>query len=264
MFLMGVMHMTDLSKLPRKRLETMAAAGEEVVECMRVLAKTGDNVVSEVLRDQGTYYELEHYPDGDIVDPETHSQYFYHAHRPGEHGHFHTFLKPQAIPAKCKPAPLPDRKTPEEEPHTFCHLVGISMDKHGVPIRIFTTNLWLTEDTWYNARDVCAMLDLFEIDVAHPSWPANRWISAMFRLFRPQMIEVLQQRDAKMAALAKKHPKKDIYAERKYDILTMVEISIDEQIEAVFSAIEGRGGKSRGNKPARRRGTPKALGPALA
>ena len=249
--------MLDLSDLPRNQLETMAAAGEEVVECMRVLAKTGDNVVSEMLRDQGTYYELEHYPDGDIVDPETHSQYFYHAHRPGEHGHFHTFLKPEAIPAKCKPAPLPDRTTPEEEPHTFCHLVGISMDKHGLPIRVFTTNLWLTEDTWYAADDVCAMLDRFEIDIAQPSWPANRWISKMFRLFRPQMIEVLHQRDAKMEALAKKYPKKNLYQDQNYDILSLIEISIDDQIEAIARAIEGPGRETGGNKPARRRVTPK-------
>lgn len=258
--------MTDLSKLPRDQLEAMAAAGEEVVECMRVLAKTGDNVVSEMLRGQGTYYEWDHYPADDIVDPETHSQYFYHAHRPGEHGHFHTFLRPEAIPAKCKPAPLPKRATPEEEPHTFCHLVGISMDKHGLPIRVFTTNLWLTEDTWYAADDVCAMLNRFEIDIAQPSWPANRWISAMFRLFRPQMIEVLHQRDAKMAALTKKYPKKNLYQDQNYDILSLIEISIDDQIEAIDRAIEGPGRKTGGNKPARRRVTPKdsaALGSAL-
>ena len=32
----------DLSALPRATLEAMAAAGDEVVECVRVLAKTGD------------------------------------------------------------------------------------------------------------------------------------------------------------------------------------------------------------------------------
>ena len=60
---------------------------------MAVLAKTGDNVVSEVLRGVETFYEWEHYPPDDVYDRETHAQFYYHAHPPGErsfaeHGHF--------------------------------------------------------------------------------------------------------------------------------------------------------------------------------
>ena len=31
-------------------------------------------------------------------------------------------------------------------------------------------------------------LDRFDIDHAYPSWPVNRWLTAMVRLFRPQMV----------------------------------------------------------------------------
>ena len=72
--------MVELADLPTERLEDMAAAGAEVLEVYRLLRKSGDNVVGEVLRGQGEFYEWDHFPKGDVYDPETHSQYYYHAH----------------------------------------------------------------------------------------------------------------------------------------------------------------------------------------
>ena len=93
----------DLNKLPRAQLLAMAIAGEHMMECYRVLQKVQSNVVAEVLRDQGEFYELDHYPAGDAYDRETHSQFYYHSHREGEHGHFHTFLREKGMPIECHP-----------------------------------------------------------------------------------------------------------------------------------------------------------------
>ena len=113
----------DFSHLSRKRLEAMAEAAEMVVDCHRVLAKTGDNIVGELIKDIETFFEWDHYPDGDIFDPETYSQFYYHAHaaeeRKGEHGHFHTFLRPGGMPKGVKPAPLPDFEPPEDPDVAF-------------------------------------------------------------------------------------------------------------------------------------------------
>lgn len=226
-----------LSGLPRDRLEEMAAAGEEVIDCMRVLAKTEDNVVGEALRDGGVFYELAHYPDGDIYDPASHAQFYYHAHRPGEHGHFHTFLRKDGMPEGVAPAALPGDHAPEDEDDTICHLIGFSMDKYAVPIGLFTTNLWLTGDTWYGAEEICRMIDLFEIDLARPSWPLNRWISKMFPLFRPQMIALLHARDENIAAWIAQHPGVDVYEDRDLDIVSYIPVSIDDQVAAVARAL---------------------------
>ena len=78
---MGTVAMTELLNLPKpaavdfdklslSRLREMAAAGEDVVECHRVLARTGDNLVGEVLRGAGTFTEWNHYPEGDVFDHE--------------------------------------------------------------------------------------------------------------------------------------------------------------------------------------------------
>ena len=52
--------MADIGKLSGKRLREMAAAGERVLECYRVLRKSDANVVGEVLRGQGEFYEWDH------------------------------------------------------------------------------------------------------------------------------------------------------------------------------------------------------------
>ncbi len=83
----------DRTALSRAELEAMDAAGAEVAEVERLLAKSGQNPVSEALRDADVFYEWQHYPAGDVYDPETHAQFFYHAHAPGrraaQHGPFH-------------------------------------------------------------------------------------------------------------------------------------------------------------------------------
>ena len=90
---------TDLlAALPRRTLFDMRDAGERVLECHRILDNTDDNMVGELIKNVETFYEWNHYPDGDIYDSISHSQFYYHAHppeeRPGEHGHFHTFIRP--------------------------------------------------------------------------------------------------------------------------------------------------------------------------
>ncbi|MHA1537047.1 MAG: DUF6969 family protein [Alphaproteobacteria bacterium] len=231
----------DFSRLSRKRLEEMAEAAEIVVDCHRVLAKTGDNIVGELLRGVDTFYEMDHYPDSDIFDPETHSQFYYHSHpsgeRQGEHGHFHTFLRPDGMPKGIKPAPLADFEPPEDPDDALSHLIAISMDDHGVPVKIFTVNRWVTGDVWYTAKDVIRMLKVFEVDIAHPSWPVNRWVSGMVHLFRPQIERLLIARDKVLAAWEKAHPDTNAYEDRDIELISEYHISIDDQVRAVTRAL---------------------------
>ena len=229
--------MTDFNTLSTEQLETIAEAGREVVKWQRVLAKTGNNVVSEVLPENGTFYQFDHCPPGDIYDRETHAQYYYHAHRPGEHGHFHTFLREKGIPKDCHPVEQSEADYIKQRNDTYSHLVAISMNRQGFPIGMFTTNRWVTAENWYAADDVCAMLDRFEIDHAQPSWPVNRWITAMFRLFRPQIVELLRERDAVVADWQEKHPDSDVFEDRDMDLPSRIEISVDQQISDVQAAL---------------------------
>ncbi len=234
--------MVDFSQYALAELEQMEAAGGEVIDCHRVLAKTGDNVVGEALRDGGKFYEFDHYPKGDIYDKESHSQFYYHSHREGEHGHFHTFMRPKGMPEGVKPAPVADFEPKEDPDDELSHLVGISMDAYGFPIAVFTTNRWICAETWYQAKDVCELVELFEIDHSRPSWPLNRWVTAMIRLYRPQIRELLLERDEKIAAWQKQHPERNVYEDRELDILSKIDISVDDQIADIQRAIAARTG----------------------
>lgn len=232
---------TDPGALPVKRLQQMAAAGQEIVECYRVLEKAGSNVVAEVLRHQGTFYQWNHYPPGDSVDWQTHSQYYFHAHpqdqRGGEHGHFHCFMRYDGIPGKAKPVKL---ETPQADnkDRIGTHLIAISMDKAGFPVGLFTTNRWVTDETWYGAADITAMLDNFLIDHTHPSWATNRWLSAMFRLFGPEIATLVDARDTAIAACAGDHPGVDVFEDRGLEITSHRAISVTKKIAAVHRALK--------------------------
>ena len=232
----------DLAALPRDEVERMAEAGREVAEIRRVLGKTGDNVVAEILRHQGTFYEWDHYPSGDVYDHETHAQYYYHAHPvdqrfEGEHGHFHTFLRPKGMPPGIKPAPIPNAPAPEDPNDALSHLIAISMDGEGEPFRLFTVNRWVTGEVWYEAEDVCRLLDGFRIGHAQPSWPANRWITAMITLFKPQIRALVAARDRCVAAWRTDRPDGDTYEDRELEVTSYVDISVEGQTEAVAAAL---------------------------
>jgi hypothetical protein len=212
-----------IATLPTARLELMAAAGRELAVAERALVRQGCNVVSRLLRDEGTFYEWDHYPAGDIYDPAHGAQYFYHAHpahqRPsGEHGHFHTFVRPDGG-------------------DKLYHLVAIAIDHRGQPTRMFTVNRWATEETWADAGRVIGLLDRFVLDLPRPSRWVNRWLAALLRLFRPQIEALLIQRDEAIADWRRAHPGADGLAARELEVLSDMPIAIAAQTDAVARAL---------------------------
>lgn len=235
----------NFERLPNDRLELMAEAGAEIVEIYRLLAKTQSNVVGELLRTSGTFYEWDHFPKGDCLDRETQSQYYYHAHRAdqrfeNEHGHFHTFMRPKGMPAHIKPAKVPNFKPPKGDNDGLCHLITISMDKQGFPWRLFTVNRWVTGEIWYKCNDVIELVDLFNIDHTWPSWPTNRWMTALLRLFQPQIAALLTHRDRVVADWTERFPEKDTFEDRELEICSYVDISVEDQVRAVGRALLAR------------------------
>jgi hypothetical protein len=230
----------DLNSEPRASLEAMLAAGKEARECIRVLAKTGDNLVGELLKGQGAFTEWTHYPAGDVHDPASHAEYYYHAHPVSdgkrEHGHFHCFLRASGMPLGVRPAKVPGLARSEIAGEAMAHLVAIAMDEFGAPVRLFTTNRWVTGETWYAGADVVAMLDRFAISRATPSWPVNRWLGAVVRLFRPQIAALIEARDAAVAARAALHPDANVYEDRALEVTSAIDIDIERQVAAVRAA----------------------------
>lgn len=231
-------HDVSLDNLSVDHLRRIEKAGALAIECEDALAETQHNVVTEMLRHQGEFTEWKHYPKGDVFDRKSHAQFYYHAHSvdervDGEHGHFHTFIRGGGISADVQPAALPDFVMPAKRNDLICHIVGISMDIYGQAFRLFTTNRWVTGETWFDAPDVIRLVDGFRIDHTQPSWPTNRWISAMVTVFRPQIEALIHARDIAMTAWAEQHPDETIHDDRNLNVTSEMWISLDEQLDAV-------------------------------
>ena len=234
--------MALFDELETERIEEMLEAGAEIEECYRVLRKVDANIVGEILKGHGTFYEWDHYPPGDVFDDETHCQYYYHSHRPegSEHGHFHTFVRAGALPAELTPVAHEGEEEWPADDDRIAHIVAIAMEKRGYPTHLFTTNRWVTCETFHDADGVIGVIDRFDIDHAYPSWPANRWLTAMVKLFRPQIELLLRQRDEKIGEWAAAHPGADVYEERELEVTSKSPISITRQIKTLQKALRGR------------------------
>lgn len=231
----------SLAQLSRERLASMAEAGAAIEESYRVLAKAGANIVGQCLAHQGAFYELDHYPKGDVYDPEFHAQYYYHAHRPesGEHGHFHTFLRAQGMQSGVNPVLYRGKAKRPLGKDALAHFIAISMNRPGFPIALFTTNRWVTDETFYGADDVIGMIDRFKVDHTFPCLAVNRWITAMLRLFRPQIEALIRARDETIRAWSAAHPERDVYEDRELEITSIVGIDVPDQIAAVRAVLTG-------------------------
>ncbi len=231
-----------LDHLPAATLAAMLDVGREVLEWRRILAKTGDTVVGVVLRHEGPFYLLDHYPKGDVFDPDSHAQWYYHAHdkkdRPGEHGHFHTFIRGGGMPPGIEPAQLPDFEPKADRHDLVCHLIAVSMDRSGWPICLFTTNRWVTGETWYAARDVAAMLDRFDVKMDRPAWSVNRWLTGLLRLFRPHIEELLRQRDQRLREWQMRHPSVNAYEDRRLEVTSQLPIDVEAQVRLLATRLQ--------------------------
>ncbi len=204
----------------RTRASARLEAGREALHWIRILARSGRNLVGEVLAGHGTFYEWEHYPPGDVLDAESASQWYYHAHpkeeRPGEHGHFHLFRRDGA---------------------DTIHLVAIGMDAAGLPIHLFTTNRWVTGERIEPADRVAHLLEGFDVALAVPSWPVNRWLGAMLRFYAPEIRALLAERDRVIEATRRELGADDILEDRRLEVTSMRAIDLAGDVAALERAL---------------------------
>jgi hypothetical protein len=236
--------MNMMANLGRMRVQSMLAAGNDVLDIQQSLAAKRSNLVAELLRGEADFFEQLHYPAGDVFDPATGAQYYYHAHRneDREHGHFHIFQRPSFMPESFQPAqyaqPGVGRCSPREAlgrnwprgDQALAHLVGVAMDHYGQPVRLFTVNRWVTDETWFPAREVIAMLDRFELRHAWPSAPVNRWLNGLLRLFQPEIVELIRRRDAAVEARGRANPRGDALEDRSLEVTASLDISVERRV----------------------------------
>jgi hypothetical protein len=232
-----------------------ATAAAVIRECQRALAARGGSMLREALggRSPGGVKDWRHYPAGDAYDPASHAQYFYHRHpiagralaeEAAEHGHFHLFLRAEGIPAGTLPLLLPEAAIanlptpPQAAPQKrglrdeVSHLIAIAVEGAGEPTRLFTTNRWVTGETWYRAEDVIRMLDRFALDRAEPASLVNRWLAALVRLYQPEIAMLLRKRDEVVMDPRRRRRRVDVFEDPKLEITSSLAIDLEARLAA--------------------------------
>ena len=166
--------------------EARDRALSEIAFCEDVLAKAGLNVLTETFRDTQGVVAWDHYPQGDVFDPVTGSQWFYHCHPAeegaAEHGHFHCFMRPEGAAGPIH------------------HLAAVGVDAYGRMLRLFTVNQWVVGDDWLDAEATIALLPRFDMQMPRPSYLVNRWLTAIFVAYEDEIAELIRERDRVLEA----------------------------------------------------------------
>ncbi|MDE2128659.1 MAG: hypothetical protein KGJ74_03215 [Betaproteobacteria bacterium] len=224
---------TLLQAEPVQRRERIAEAAGTLLGCIDTYARRGAGMLADVLGRHAQFEEWAHYPAGDAVDRASGYSFYYHAHEArqrmrGEHGHFHVF----------GPAPTTGRhRTPAAgAAPRYLHIVGISVDDRGFPLRLFTTNQWVTDERWLPAAVVIATLHKLDLRHARPARLA-RWVEATTRLFSVQIAALLHRRDARVEDKARHIARERLLADRRTHILSQCRVDLASQ----FQFLEGAG-----------------------
>lgn len=238
--------------------EREAEAAAALRECRQELDARGSTILREVTVGAAETPEWRRYPEGEVYDPATHAQYFYHRHsppaggrspQPVEHGHFHLFLRAEGMPAGIAPlvvpelavanAPVPPQSAPLKRGarDEVAHLVAVAIDARGEPIRLFTTNRWVTGETWYSAGDMIRMLDRFELRADAPSALLNRWLGALVRLFQPEITVLLRNRDKTIQDWQWRWGRRGpVFEDTRLEIASSFDIDLEARLAAIEHA----------------------------
>jgi Domain of unknown function (DUF6969) len=238
--------------------ERQGAAAATLHACHSALAREGATILDLVMGGAAEIAPWQRYPEGEVYDPESHAQYFYHSHapvafsggsEPGEHGHFHLFLRAEGLPPGITPlllpeiavanAPLPPQSAPVKRGgrDEVVHLVAVAIDRAGEPVRLFTTNRWVTGETWYAADDVIRMVDRFHVGGDLPSALLNGWLTAIVQLFQPEIGVLLRNRD-KTVADWRWRRRTNVFEDPRLEITSSFAIDLGARLAAIESAAE--------------------------
>jgi hypothetical protein len=242
----AITHKTTTLQVTAAEITGMKAAAAIIGEIRAELAADDGGILALVAAGGKALAEWQHYPADDVYDGQSHAQYFYHVHPPAqraprEHGHFHTFLRAEGMPSGVAPLVLPETAVADATPapphaplkrgkrDEVSHLAAIALSAHGEPIRLFTTNRWVTGETWYRADDVIRMLDCFRVDAVDGPALLNRWVSALMALFRPQVVHLLRLRDDAVMGWRRRR-RANVFEDARLEVTSSLDIDLDAQL----------------------------------
>ncbi len=208
-----------------ERLALMAEAANRIIGYNVEFETAGVTSVSALLPAGTQLFEWSHFPEGDCKDGRTGCQFFYHVHPKleqwEEHGHFHLFG--------------PNRDA-NGEAGGLSHLVAISVDWNSQPVRLFTTNRWVTDEIWADGAAAFAMQKAFSIDGRGMPGLVGRWLTDLNVLYNPQIEALLMARNSEIERRLGKSLSRDaVFEDRQLECVSYMEIDHGKQLDAALA-----------------------------
>lgn len=202
----------------RNSVQRAADGLASLMEATRRLALERQGLLAEFVGNPSIVRAWDHLPPEDAHDPRSGYRWYYHCHprearTAGEHGHFHLFSDPQSGSA-------------------VTHLVAISVSDRGLPLGLFTTNRWVTDERWQSATRVLNLLRDFGLSSPRVLRRVHRWLSHLLRAFEPQIRALLHARDERVAAL-RATARSDVMDDRRIAVLSRCRIDLFAQAAAL-------------------------------
>ncbi len=171
---------------PMKNVEMHA---KNALAILTDFAQRGLTIPQVLMGQDSIFREWQHYPSHDLVDVATGYEVYYHAHKVDgmldmEHGHFHLF-----------------KRSPTQADQ-FMHLIAIALDQKGLPVRLFTTNQWVTGETMGSAESLRDALTHFKIEAGNSLDTLASWIQSLITLYRDEIEQLIEERDRRLNQLA--------------------------------------------------------------
>lgn len=186
-------------------------AAQELASIQMRLAETGRTLNQAALCGAKEFVEWQHYPNNDLVDERSGYEFYYHAHSAdemprGEHGHFHVIKRNEK---------------------GFHHLIGIALDQKGLPVRLFTTNQWVTGEEMVDSNFAIQSAMGFQMDIKGRMAPVSKWIGALMQLFQSEIEGLLVKRDREIDRLvAKQGCRERILNAREHHVFSECKIDL--------------------------------------
>ena len=155
-----------------ERAKALSDAGNVLL----ALQKQKKNVISLVLQGRKFKRNVDHHyphPKG-VHDESSGYRVFFHGHRNGEYGHFHTFIY---------------------HPKGYTHLLMISLDKSGMPIMMSTLNQWVTNDVHLDEQEMIEAYSNFSMDPGlFPDKRSYYFLSYLLKGYKTEIITLMKER----------------------------------------------------------------------
>ena len=193
----------------------MSQAAEILLQCLLEMGESGSNPVLQVIAGESKIVEEVKYPKGHLHFNGTGWRAYYHCHAnhsdihqlfSAEHGHFHIFVRI------------------DDEADKWSHLVALSMDAMGQPLRWFMVNHWVTGETWLEANQLASLMN--NIPYQQQENVLEQWLLCMLEVFKTEISGLLLTRDQQVDIQNEaQRQNRDIYllAEEKIDLQQKLE-----------------------------------------